>query len=334
MCSLKMPRWKLFVYFWIGLTVAIVVIPCIYLLYVAWKKSSKFIDEKAQIIKENKELKHIKSDLEEQKEELIVRNEYWTFVPQDDSVVWEEKKEEKGEWEAEESSVLKVEQDSDEKLHEIIEDVEKKEQAQEKEKKKFDALLLEAELLKNEGKFEQYEKKLIEAMVIDDESLKVLKPLSDLYFPLGNYKKALSLLKKVSELDPTDHKVIWQIAEIYFVAWDTQTTELLIEKAINLKNDNTKYYLTMVEIYYNTERYDEALAYMEKIIKLRPTNPKYLLATAELYEQIGDIDNAKKYYFTVLEYEQNNEKAKAKIKKIEPRSGSIFLHKLSKRIIL
>ncbi|MBQ9554566.1 tetratricopeptide repeat protein [bacterium] len=81
-----------------------------------------------------------------------------------------------------------------------------------------------------------------------------------------------------------------------------------------MKNDNPKYYLTMVEIYYNTERYDEALAYMEKIIKLRPTNPKYLLATAELYEQIGDIDNAKKYYFTVLEYEQNNEKAKAKIK--------------------
>jgi len=70
----------------------------------------------------------------------------------------------------------------------------------------------------------------------------------------------------------------------------------------------------MVEIYYNTERYDEALAYMEKIIKLRPTNPKYLLATAELYEQIWDIDNAKKYYFTVLEYEQNNEKAKSKIR--------------------
>jgi hypothetical protein len=41
------------------------------LLYVAWKKSSKFIDEKAQIIKENKELKHIKSDLEDQKDELL-----------------------------------------------------------------------------------------------------------------------------------------------------------------------------------------------------------------------------------------------------------------------
>ena len=310
-----MQRTDLIIYFWLFLTAAIVIIPCGYLLYVLWNKSSDFIERKAQVFKENKELKTIKNDLEEQKEEFIATNEYWTFIATDDT-------EKKGEEEAEvkeenvdtESSILSVKENTDEKLAELIEDAEKREQAQEREKKKFDSLLLEAELFKNEWKFEAYEKKLIEAMAIDDESLKVLKPLSDLYFTLGNYKKALSLLKKVTEKDPTDHKAIWQIAEIYFVAWDTQTAELLIEKAINLKNDNPKYYLTMVEIYYNTERYDEALAFMEKIIKLRPTNPKYLLATAELYEQIWDIDNAKKYYFTVLEYEQNNEKAKAKLR--------------------
>ncbi len=310
-----MQRTDLIIYFWLFLTAAIVIIPCGYLLYVLWNKSSDFIEKKAQVFKENKELKTIKNDLEEQKEEFIATNEYWTFIAPDDSEKkWEEETEVKEENVDTESSILSVKENTDEKLAELIEDAEKREQAQEREKKKFDSLLLEAELFKNEWKFEAYEKKLIEAMAIDDESLKVLKPLSDLYFTLGNYKKALSLLKKVTEKDPTDHKAIWQIAEIYFVAWDTQTAELLIEKAINLKNDNPKYYLTMVEIYYNTERYDEALAFMEKIIKLRPTNPKYLLATAELYEQIWDIDNAKKYYFTVLEYEQNNEKAKAKLR--------------------
>ena len=310
-----MQRTDLIIYFWLFLTAAIVIIPCGYLLYVLWNKSSDFIERKAQVFKENKELKTIKNDLEEQKEEFIATNEYWTFIAPDDTEnKWEEEAEVKEENVDTESSILSVKENTDEKLAELIEDAEKREQAQEREKKKFDSLLLEAELFKNEWKFEAYEKKLIEAMAIDDESLKVLKPLSDLYFTLGNYKKALSLLKKVTEKDPTDHKAIWQIAEIYFVAWDTQTAELLIEKAINLKNDNPKYYLTMVEIYYNTERYDEALAFMEKIIKLRPTNPKYLLATAELYEQIWDIDNAKKYYFTVLEYEQNNEKAKAKLR--------------------
>ena len=313
-----MSRTNLIIYFWLGLSAAIVIIPCAYLIYVLWNKSSDFIERKAQVIKENKELKNIKSDLEEQKEEFIAANEYWTFIPWEEVKTEEEVEEvvveEEEKKNSTKSSILQIKENTDVKLAELIEDAEKREQAQEREKKRFDSLLLEAELFKNEWKFEQYEKKLIEAMAIDDESLKVLKPLSDLYFTLGNYKKALSLLKKVTEKDPTDHNAIWQIAEIYFVAWDTQTAELLIEKAINLKNDNPKYYLTMVEIYYNTERYDEALAFMEKIIKLRPTNPKYLLATAELYEQIWDIDNAKKYYFTVLEYEQSNEKAKAKLR--------------------
>jgi len=39
--------------------------------------------------------------------------------------------------------------------------------------------------------------------------------LADLYFTLGNYKKALTLLKKVIEIEPQDHKAIWQIGEIY-----------------------------------------------------------------------------------------------------------------------
>ncbi len=281
---------KLLAYAWIALTVAMIVIPLGLLLWRASRRFLWFIKTKAQVAKENKEMQEIKEELQEQENEFISNN-YSTEVeeakdtPQEDLETKEENTEPKN-W---------------------AED-------KEKNKKKLETILIEANILKNGGKFEQYEKKLIEGLAIDDESLEILKPLSELYFTLGNYKKALSLLKKVSEKDPNDHKAIWQIWEIYFMAGYNQTAELLVEKAINLKNDNPKYYLTMVEIFYNTNRSSEALAYMEKIVKLRPTNPKYLLATAELYEQVGDLDNAKKYYFNVLEYEQNNEKAKAKIR--------------------
>ena len=93
------------------------------------------------------------------------------------------------------------------------ENLEPKNSAEDKEKnkKKLETILIEANILKNSGKFEQYEKKLIEGLAIDDESLEILKPLSELYFTLGHYKKALSLLKKGSEKDPNDHKAIWQI---------------------------------------------------------------------------------------------------------------------------
>ena len=281
---------KLLAYAWIALTVAMIIIPLGLLLWRASRRFLWFIKTKAQVVKENKEMQEIKEELQEQENDFISNN-YSTEV--------EETKE-------------NPELDDESKE----ENLEPKNSAEDKEKnkKKLETILIEANILKNSGKFEQYEKKLIEGLAIDDEALEILKPLSELYFTLGNYKKALSLLKKVSEKDPNDHKAIWQIWEIYFMAGYNQTAELLVEKAINLKNDNPKYYLTMVEIFYNTDRSWEALAYMEKIVKLRPTNPKYLLATAELYEQVGDLDNAKKYYFNVLEYEQNNEKAKAKIR--------------------
>lgn len=281
---------KLLAYAWIALTVAMIVIPLGLLLWRASRRFLWFIKTKAQVAKENKEMQEIKEELQEQENDFISNN-YSTEVE-----------------ETTENPELDTETEE--------ENLEPKNSAEDKEKnkKKLETILIEANILKNSGKFEQYEKKLIEGLAIDDESLEILKPLSELYFTLGNYKKALSLLKKVSEKDPNDHKAIWQIWEIYFMAGYNQTAELLVEKAINLKNDNPKYYLTMVEIFYNTNRSWEALAYMEKIVKLRPTNPKYLLATAELYEQVGDLDNAKKYYFNVLEYEQNNEKAKAKIR--------------------
>ena len=281
---------KLLAYAWIALTVAMIVIPLGLLLWRASRRFLWFIKTKAQVAKENKEMQEIKEELQEQENDFISNN-YSTEVE-----------------ETKDTPELDLETKE--------ENTEPKNSAEDKEKnkKKLETILIEATILKNSGKFEQYEKKLIEGLAIDDESLEILKPLSELYFTLGNYKKALSLLKKVSEKDPNDHKAIWQIWEIYFMAGYNQTAELLVEKAINLKNDNPKYYLTMVEIFYNTNRSWEALAYMEKIVKLRPTNPKYLLATAELYEQVGDLDNAKKYYFNVLEYEQNNEKAKAKIR--------------------
>lgn len=281
---------KLLAYAWIALTVAMIIIPLGLLLWRASRRFLWFVKTKAQVAKENKEMQEIKEELQEQENDFISNN-YSTEVE-----------------ETTENPELDPETEE--------ENLEPKNSAEDKEKnkKKLETILIEANILKNSGKFEQYEKKLIEGLAIDDESLEILKPLSELYFTLGNYKKALSLLKKVSEKDPNDHKAIWQIWEIYFMAGYNQTAELLVEKAINLKNDNPKYYLTMVEIFYNSNRSWEALAYMEKIVKLRPTNPKYLLATAELYEQVGDLDNAKKYYFNVLEYEQNNEKAKARIR--------------------
>lgn len=285
---------------WIGITILIIIIPIGMVLFQLIQKIQIFLNKRANKLEQQKEIAEVKETLEENQDEFITSNEYWSFSSPETS----------------NEEVQNIEEEKEENSEVLEEKSEDNSEVSiwEKERKRLETILLEAEYLKRNGKIEEYEQKLIEGLSIDPESLEVLKPLSELYFTLGNYKKAISLLKKVTDKDPSDHKAFWQIWEIYFITGFHQPAELLIEKAINLKNDNPKYYLTMVEIFYNTQRYPEALAYMEKIIKLRPTNPKYLLATAELYEEFSDFENARKYYFNVLEYEPSNEKAKAKIK--------------------
>lgn len=183
-----------------------------------------------------------------------------------------------------------------------------------KEKKMIDRITLEATTLKNGWKYEEYEKKIIEGLAIDPSNLELTKMLADYYFIIGSYKKALPLLKKITERVPDDHKSLRQIWEIYFINWDNWTAELLVDKAVNLKPDSPKYNLSLVEIYYNTGRMMEAISCMEKVIKLRPTNTNYLSTLAMLYEEIWDIANAKKNYYTILEFEPSNDKAKKKLK--------------------
>ncbi len=185
-----------------------------------------------------------------------------------------------------------------------------------KRKKMLEKIIYDALGFRKEWRFEEYEKKIIEWLAIDSEDKDLNKLLADLYFTMGNYKKALPILKKIVEMDPKDHKAIWQIWEIYLTSSDFDVAELLIQKAITINPSNPKYYISMVELLYNTDRKHDAIMEMEKVIKLRPTNSAYMLTLADLYTEEWDIDNAKKYYFRVLEYEPSNEKAKKRLKEL------------------
>lgn len=186
----------------------------------------------------------------------------------------------------------------------------------EKQRKLLEKLKYEALVAKEKGKLEEYEKKLIEWLAIDENNLDLHKLLADLYFTLWQHKKSLSLLKKIIELDPQDHKAIWQIGELYLSNGEFETAELLVEKAISMKPSNPKYHISLVEVYYNTNRKNDAIQTLEKVLKLRPASVPYILALADLYAEIGDQESAQKYYFRVLEYEPSNVKAKQKLQNV------------------
>jgi len=87
-----------------------------------------------------------------------------------------------------------------------------------KNKKLLEKIVYEALVLRKEGRLDDYEKKLIEGLALDPDDKDLNRFLADYYFSTGNHKKALSLLKKIVELDPKDHKAIRQIGEIYLTS--------------------------------------------------------------------------------------------------------------------
>ncbi len=184
-------------------------------------------------------------------------------------------------------------------------------------KKLIEKIIYESLVFKKEWRFDEYEKKIIEWLAIDSDDKELNKLLAEYYFSIWNHKKALSMLKKIIDVDPKDHKAIRQIGEIYLVWGEYEVAEILINRAISMNWDNPKYYASLVELLYNTDRRMDAITVLEnELIRLRPSNLDYLITLAELYEEMWEIQNAKKYYFRILEQDQSNEKIKRKLQKI------------------
>ena len=151
------------------------------MIFHASKMIKNLLNKRASQLQTQKEIAEVKETLEEKQSEFITSNEYGSFSsPETQEIEKEEKSE---------APVALPQNEEEAPLSD-------------QDKKKLETLLLEAQHLKRNGKIEEYEQKLIEGLSIDSEALEVLKPLSELYFTLGNYKKAISLLKKVTEKDP------------------------------------------------------------------------------------------------------------------------------------
>ncbi|MBF0981823.1 hypothetical protein HXK74_04285, partial [Candidatus Gracilibacteria bacterium] len=160
---------------WIGITILIIIIPIGMVLFQLIQKIQIFLNKRANKLEQQKEIAEVKETLEENQDEFITSNEYGSFSSPETS----------------NEEVQNIEEEKKEENSEILE--EKSEDNSEasigeKERKRLETILLEAEHLKRNGKIEEYEQKLIEGLSIDPESLEVLKPLSELYFTLGNYK--------------------------------------------------------------------------------------------------------------------------------------------------
>jgi len=183
-------------------------------------------------------------------------------------------------------------------------------------KSKIDKLFLKIEVEKQKWDIEKLEKLLIEVLSIDENNIKALNMLSNLYINLWKDKKAFPLLKKLIQLDMKNDEAIWNLSKLYLELWEIDTAYVLIQKAISINNKNHRYFVTYADILYNKWELEKAIEAIETVLKLKPNNVIYLDAIASLYEELWEYKKAKAYWLEILDLEPDYTKAKEKLQQI------------------
>jgi len=189
----------------------------------------------------------------------------------------------------------------------------KKEENTAKVKNKLKKLVLEIEFARQKWDINTLEQKLVEILSYDEDNIKFMEMLSNLYINLWKEKKAFSLLKKLIQLDMQNDNAIWNLAKLYLDLWEIDTSYILIQKTININPNNYKYYVTYADILYNKWELEQAIQAIQKVLEIKPNNSIYLDALASLYEEIWNFQKAKACWLNILDIDPNYEKAKEKL---------------------
>lgn len=180
-------------------------------------------------------------------------------------------------------------------------------------KNKLKKITLEIEFAKQRWDINTLEQKLVEALSYDENNIKFMEMLSNLYINLWKEKKAFSLLKKLIQLDAQNDNAIWNLSKLYLELWEIDTANILIQKTININPNNYRYYVTYADILYNKWELEKTIQTIQKVLEIKPNNSIYLDALASLYEEIWDFQKARACRLNILDIDPNYEKAKEKL---------------------
>lgn len=105
---------------------------------------------------------------------------------------------------------------------------------------------------------------------IDDENEKVdyYKRMGNIYLGTNENEKALTLYKKVLDIQPENIEAIQNSRKIYLKLKDTDNVLYYTRKLIDLDPENYNYYREIIELLFHIHQYNEALEYAQKALEL------------------------------------------------------------------
>lgn len=164
----------------------------------------------------------------------------------------------------------------------------------EEKENKFQQLLNDAVIHRQQGDYEKAESYYIAAIKIDSRSVEAYRGLADTYLEKGSLEEAQETYQFLLQLAPNDDALMVKVAELAEQKGDINTAINYYQQAIVLKDSLSPRYYHLAELLLKINEPATAKEAIMSAVELEPKNPKYLDLLVEIGILCGDKDLAVK----------------------------------------
>ena len=136
------------------------------------------------------------------------------------------------------------------------------------------------------------EKSYKRAMEINPNSEEALTGLAVVYSDIGDTKKAIEMLRVVTERDPSP-RTLEALAQSYDQVRDYKSAAEVLKKAIELSPDSARLKRALAQNLLLSEQFDEALKLYNQLAAEDPKDVQTQLRISEIHRQKHDFDKAR-----------------------------------------
>ena len=174
------------------------------------------------------------------------------------------------------------------------------EQAVKQAPENVDYLMLQADICFSVGDADESYKALTEAERLDPKSKEIQLKMGELTFYKHDYERSLRHMTNVTEKDPDNLTALTIKAFIYKETGDTANAVTLLRKVCDI---NPEYALAFEElgVLYATHHDPLAVEYLDAALRIEPTNTNTMYALAMYYQETGEYAEAEKLYRQMLD---------------------------------
>jgi GWxTD domain-containing protein len=137
------------------------------------------------------------------------------------------------------------------------------------------------------------------------------------YMNTDNLPRALRLMQKAHNLNPTIMQFALGLAQVYFEQGDYSKIEPLLEPFANPEKPDFQMYFMLGNANQQMKKYPEAVKYYQRLIIYHGLNADVLNCLASCYYNMGELGEARKAWDQSLKVDPGQEKVKQALKELK-----------------